>query len=234
MEYQHIKLYHYPLTRSARVKWLLHECVGDDFDVERVSLYEGEQYQPTLLQKNPNHGVPILEITLSSGETKVMFESGAMLSFLADSFPQKKLAPPPEAFSLQRADYLQMLHFGTSWMDMMLWQIRIHKDVLPDAEKDQRTIDRYFNKFEMEVEPQLVQRLETSTYICGDQFTAADCVIAHNIMWGKSYGLCSSETLAEYLSKMSSRPAFLQAFADADQFRARAPEGSVIDNKFTG
>ena len=234
MNYQHIKLYHYPLTRSARVKWLLHECVGNDFEIEKVSLYEGVQYQPSFLQKNPNHGVPVLEITLTNGEKKTMFESGAMLSFLADSFPQKNLAPPPEAFSLQRADYLQMLHFGGSWMDMMLWQIRIHKHVLPDAEKDERTVDRYMTKLTAEVEPQLVKRLCQNTYICGDHFTAADCVIGHNIIWAKSYGLCTDEVLTKYLSTLSSRRAFQQAFSDAAEFQAQAPESSAANGQFTG
>jgi glutathione S-transferase len=45
MEYQHIKPYHYSSTCSARVKWLLHECVGDDFEIEMVSIYDGEQFR---------------------------------------------------------------------------------------------------------------------------------------------------------------------------------------------
>ena len=36
-----MKLYHFPMTRSARVKWLLHELLGDEFDVEVVPLYDG-------------------------------------------------------------------------------------------------------------------------------------------------------------------------------------------------
>lgn len=50
-----------------------------------------------------------------------MLESGAMVSLLADLFPEKGLAPVADVFSLARADYLQMLHYGTSWVDMMLW-----------------------------------------------------------------------------------------------------------------
>ena len=91
-----LKLYHYPATRSARVKWLLHELLEDDFDVEVVPLYEGAQYSVEYLQKNPNHNVPALEITLENGETRTMLESGAMVSLLADIFPEKGLAPAPE------------------------------------------------------------------------------------------------------------------------------------------
>jgi hypothetical protein len=34
MPIRHLKLYHYPASRSARAKWMLHEVVGDAFEVE--------------------------------------------------------------------------------------------------------------------------------------------------------------------------------------------------------
>ena len=48
--------------------------------------------------------------------------------------------------------------------------------------KDPRTIARYRKKFETEVEPQLLARLEKTPYICGRAFTAADCIIGHRAM----------------------------------------------------
>jgi glutathione S-transferase len=42
MRISDIKLYHYPTTRSARVKWLLHELVGDEFKVNRIDLHSLE------------------------------------------------------------------------------------------------------------------------------------------------------------------------------------------------
>ncbi len=35
-----------------------------------------------------------------------------------------------------------MLHFGSTGMDMMLWQMRIHEHVLPADQRDDRTIAR--------------------------------------------------------------------------------------------
>jgi glutathione S-transferase len=34
MNIQKLKLYHMPASRSARVKWVLHEALGDDFAVD--------------------------------------------------------------------------------------------------------------------------------------------------------------------------------------------------------
>ena len=36
-------------------------------------------------------------------------------------------------------------------MDMMLWQVRIHEHVLPQDQKDSRTIERYQGKLTEEV-----------------------------------------------------------------------------------
>ena len=41
METPKLKLYHYPATRSARVKWMLHEVLDDDFEVEAPRVREG-------------------------------------------------------------------------------------------------------------------------------------------------------------------------------------------------
>jgi glutathione S-transferase len=235
MKVQRLKLYHYPATRSARVKWLLHELLDDDFDVEVVQLYDSAQYSADYLEKNPNHNVPTLEITLDNGDTQIMLESGAMVSLLADVFPEKALAPPPDTFSKARADYLQMLHFGTSSMDMMLWQIRIHTHAL-GGDSDARTIARYNKKFTQEVEPQLVSRLHTSAFVCGDSFSAADCVMGQNIMWAKAYGLCQPTEFSDYIERLAMRPAFGKAYSDLADFSLEPPpeKRQALAEKFTG
>jgi glutathione S-transferase len=235
MKFARLKLYHFPATRSARVKWLLHELLEDDFDVERVPLYDGMQYSPDYLQKNPNHNVPALEITLDNGERHMMLESGAMVALLADLFPAKGLAPAADMFSLARVDYLQMLHFGTSWMDMMLWQIRIHTHIL-GSDSDARTIARYNQKFTQEVEPQLLNRLAKSDYICGDQFSAVDCVMGQNVLWARAYGLCQGSQFSDYIARLAQRTAFAKAYADMGDFTLAPPAGKAkgLAGKFTG
>ena len=234
MSIKNIKLYHYPATRSSRVKWLLHEIYDDGFEVEVVEVYEGAQYSDAYLQKNPNHNVPMLELTMSDGHTEFMLESGAMISLLADINPDKKLAPLADTFSSARADYLQMLHFAASWWDMMLWQIRVHLHILPDGERDEKNVERYMNKIREEVEPQLLRRFEQHDYVCGPSFSAVDCLIGHNILWSRSYGLCQDKAFGDYLSRVSKRPAFLSAFADAHNFDPIPPKSATLLGKFTG
>lgn len=212
------KLYHFPLSRSARVKWLLHELLENDFDVVPMALMKGEHYTPEFLRLNPNHAVPVLEITQSDGPVVTMIESGAMVSFLADTYPEANLAPRADVYSAARADYLQVLHFGTSSFDMMLWQIRLHRDILPADDRDPKTVERYLEKIRSEVEPQLVARLDRWTYVCGDQFTAADCVMGQNVNWARAYGLCQDPLFKGYLNKLKERPAYRAAYADKADF----------------
>ena len=232
MNYQKLVLYHFPATRSARALWALYETLGDGFEVKTVQLYAGEQYAEDYLVKNPNHSVPLLEITLDDGSVHRMLESAAMVQWLVDAFPDKQLSPPAD-FSLARADYLQMMQFGGSWMDMMLWQIRIHEHVLPKDQVDERTVQRYREKFVSEVEPQLKERLLRAPYICGEQFQGADIVIGHNVNWARAYQLCQDGLFRDYLSRLSKRPAFARAFADAKQFKPQAPQDEGIE-KFSG
>ena len=227
------KLYHDAVLRSVRVKWLLHELVGDDFEVEYVNTYQAEQYSARYLAINPNHAVPVLKITLENGQSMHMVESAAMVALLADAFPHKELAPAPVGLCLVRADYLQVLHSGAS-IDMMLWQIRIHEHVLPDSEKDERTVSRYKKKLASEMEPQLRSRLERTAFICGDRFSAADCVIAHGVMWARAYDLCLGEPFDRYLGSLAERPAFRSAFSDAHRFVHDVPKDSPVVAMFTG
>jgi glutathione S-transferase len=233
MRISDIELYHYPATRSARVKWLLHELVGDEFKVNRLDLYGLDAYSPDYLRLNPNHNVPLIRFRLGN-ELITAVESGAILTLLADAFPERELAPKPAPLSAERADYLQMLYFGAAAIDMMLWQIRIHEHVLPDMQKDLRTIARYRKKFKTEVQPQLAARLERGGFICGPAFSAADCMIGHGVLWAKAYGLCAGEVFDRYVGRLAGQESFAKAFADREELDLQVPPDAPVLEVFTG
>lgn len=232
MDIQNLKLYHAPASRSTRVKWMLHEVLGDAFAVQRVDLHDAPHYGPDFLRINPNHAVPVLEITWANGEVQWLIESAAIVTFLADAFPSAALAPTATA-SRQRADWLQVVHFVAASVDMMLFQIRMHEHVLGTSEHDPRTIARYRSKLANEVEPQLRERLTRTPFACGEQFSAADCMLGHAIFWARAYGLCQDAVFASYMKRLSQRPAFSQAFADVRDFVLDA-RGSALSQRFTG
>lgn len=233
MRISDIELYHYPATRSSRVKWLLHELVGDEFTVNRLDLYGLDAYSPDYLRLNPNHNVPLIRFRMG-GEVVTALESGAILTLLADAFPERQLEPKPAPLSAERADYLRMLYFGAAAIDMMLWQIRIHEHVLPDPQKDLRTSMRYRKKFMTEVEPQLAARLDRGGFICGPAFSAADCMIGHGVLWAKAYGLCAGEVFDRYVGRLAGHESFAKAFADRDELILQVPPDAPVLQVFTG
>lgn len=208
-------LYHYPLSRSARVKWLLHEMRGEDFETRRVALRQGEQFTSEFLAKNPNHAVPVLTVTYADGSEQIITESLAILLWLAEQ--DDRFAPSPSDLQA-RAQYLKIMALGGSWMDQMLWNIRLHETLLPKAARNETFAAFNRDKIENEIAPQLSALLENQDYICGDNFTAADCMTAHNINWAGAYGLCRTDVFKSYMARMKARPAFQMAFADAKEF----------------
>lgn len=228
-----LKLYHCPATRSARARWALHETIGDAFEIVPVDLYAGEQYRRSYVARNPNHNVPLLEVEFDDGEALNMTESAAIVSWLADAFPEARLAPPPGP-TARRADYCRILQFGASPMDMMLWQIRVHEHLLADGVRDEKTAARYRAKFRAEIEPQLAARLEKGAFVCGDEFTAADIVIGHNVGWARAYDLCSDGIFSQYQGRLAARPAFRKAFSDIASFSVVPPQPPRPDSPFNG
>ena len=101
---------------------------------------------------------------------------------------------------------------------MMHWQIRLHEDLLPEAVRSERVAAFNRDKFMNEVEPQLKARLEKHAHICGEDFTAADCMIGQNINWARAYKMCQDPVFKNYMSRVSKREGFIKGFADAKDF----------------
>ena len=81
-------LYTNPMSRGRIARWMLEE-VGQPYRVE-VLEYGTSMKSPAYLAINPMGKVPALK----HGET-VVTEGGAIIAYLADAFPDAKLAPPP-------------------------------------------------------------------------------------------------------------------------------------------
>src|SRR5258707_14137001 len=81
-----IVFYTNPQSRGAMTHWMLEE-VGAPYRVE-VLAFGPQMKTPEYLALNPMGKVP----TIKHGNT-VVTETGAILSYLADAFPQARLAP---------------------------------------------------------------------------------------------------------------------------------------------
>jgi glutathione S-transferase len=82
-------LYHSPGSRSGRVKALL-DLMKVPYTIVEVDLKSGANKKPEYLAIHPLGKVPALK----HGK-QVIIESGAIMLYLADLYPEAEMAPPP-------------------------------------------------------------------------------------------------------------------------------------------
>jgi glutathione S-transferase len=107
-------LYWSPGSASMAPHGALEES-GANYELKLVSVDAGANRDPAYLKLNPNGKVP----TLVADGTFVMFESAAMMAFIADRHPQAKLAPGPD--DMARGHFFQwLIHLANSVHPAML------------------------------------------------------------------------------------------------------------------
>ena len=172
-----IQLFNYPNTRGLRVTWMLEELEADyEFNLVPAgsSGFGSEEY----LKINPAGKVPALR----DGDL-LLTESAAIVTYLGDKFPEKKLVPP--AGTSARAKYDQWCYFVLSELEQPLWTKGKHKFILPPDKR----VPAVFETAEWEFQKALKilsQGLNGNKFILGDTFSAADILIGHTLSWART------------------------------------------------
>lgn len=200
-----MKLFYAPRTRSTRPRWMLEE-LGVPYELVNVDLKKREQKNPDYLKINPMGAVPAFQ----DGGTSFS-ESGAIVSYLADKFPEKKLAPALN--TPERGSYYQWMFFAMSSLDSQIVGIFYHTTLLPEGERIPAYVE-YCKKGLVKPTSVLTDHLKSNEFILGKAFSAADIMIASNLAFAKSLKLIDDQPgLLDYVERMTSRPAFLRAIA---------------------
>jgi glutathione S-transferase len=201
-----MKLYGFGPTRSLRALWGLKE-LGIDFEFEAVSLPAREHQRPEFLRLNPAGKVPVLV----DGDL-VLPESAAIVLYLAEKYPQKKLLP---ADLQTRAQVYRWVMFAMTELEPPLWRISRNTFLLPQEKRVPQDIALAREDF-TRMAALLERHMEGRTFIVGDALTAADCVTAYLIDWANEQGLIEGKAnLQAYLERMYSRPTAPQRIAEA-------------------
>jgi len=201
-----MKLYYAPQTRAVRPRWLLEE-IGAPYTLVRLDMSKGEHKMPEYVKIHPHGAVP----ALVDGDV-TMFESAAICAYLADKFPEKRLAPP--VGSPARAPYYQWLIYSMATLEPPVLQVFSHTVMLPEAERSAAAAEEGRAKFG-QIADVLTQALEGKSFLLGEQFSAADVMIGSTLIWGQMLGLLNDyPVLAAYVGRLAGRPAFQRAHAD--------------------
>ncbi|MBB2919396.1 glutathione S-transferase N-terminal domain-containing protein [Cupriavidus alkaliphilus] len=163
-----IQLYSLPTPNGVKVSIMLEET-GLPYEPHLVRFDTDDQLSPEFLSLNPNNKIPaILDPQGPGGKPLALFESGAILLYLADK--SGKLIPADPAL---RYETIQWVMFQMGGIGPMFGQLGFfHKFVGKDYE-DKRPRDRYVAESRRLLKV-LEQRLEGRAWIMGDEYTIAD------------------------------------------------------------
>ena len=163
-----IQLYSLPTPNGVKVSIALEET-GLPYEPHLVRFDTNDQLSPEFLSLNPNNKIPaIIDPNGPGGRALPLFESGAILVYLADKSGQLQSADPAA-----RYEVLQWVMFQMGGVGPMFGQLGFfHKFAGKDYD-DKRPRDRYVAE-SRRLLGVLDRRLADRPWIAGDEYTIAD------------------------------------------------------------
>jgi glutathione S-transferase len=186
-----------PQSRGRIIRWMLEE-VGQPYKTEVLD-YASTMKGSAYLAINPMGKVPALR----HGDA-VVTEAAAICAYLADVFPQAKLAPPPA--DRLRAPYYRWMFFAAGPVEAAVSNKALNFVVPPGRERmmGYGTYEQTMNALESAV--------SKGKYILGGEFSAADVYVGSAIGFGLMFGTIEKRPAFEqYWQRLSARPAFSRA-----------------------
>ena len=167
---ERLQLYSLPTPNGVKVSIMLEET-GLAYEPHLVSFERNEQFSPEFLSLTPNNKIPaILDPNGPGGQPLALFESGAILVYLAEKTGQL-LAEDPA----QRYETLQWLMWQMGGVGPMFGQLGFFHKFTGAEYEDKRPRDRYVAE-SARLLGVLDQRLQGRDWIMGD-YSIADIAV---------------------------------------------------------
>ncbi len=195
-----MKLYGCAKTRSDRVRWALEEA-GAPYEYVHVDLGKGASRTPEFRALNPDGKIPVLEV-----DGMALTESAALCRLIADRHPAAALIPAAGTLARARCD--QWCDFAISELEQPLWTLAKHRFALPAGLRLPAIPDTAAWEFQRAARA-LATGLGEQTWILGEQFSVADILLGHTLVWSRSAGQeLPAPNLQAYLERALARPAY--------------------------
>lgn len=219
-----IELYYWTTPNGHKVSIFLEEA-GLDYKIVPVNISKGEQFNPDFLAFAPNNRIPAIRdmAPADGGAPLGIFESGAILEYLADKTGQF-LPKAPRA----RFEVLQWLYWQMGGLGPMAGQN--HHFVQYAPERIPYAMERYVKETNR-LYGVLNKQLAGRDYIAGD-YSIADMA---SYPWIVPYERQQQKLedfphLQAWFARMSARPAVQRAYAKAKEINS-APTVTQDANK---
>jgi GST-like protein len=168
---ERLQLYSLPTPNGVKVSIMLEET-GLAYEPHLVSFDSNDQFSPEFLSLNPNNKIPaILDPNGPDGEPLALFESGAILVYLAEKTGQL-LAKEPA----RRYQTLQWLMFQMGGIGPMFGQLGFFHKFAGRDYADKRPRDRYVAE-SARLLGVLDQHLQDRNWMMGQDYSIADIAL---------------------------------------------------------
>lgn len=163
-----LQLYSLNTPNGVKVSIMLEET-GLAYEAHLVDIGKNETRTPAFLSLNPNGKIPaIIDPDGPGGRPLGLFESGAILLYLADKTGMFLSADPAH-----RWETVQWVMFQMAAIGPMFGQVGYFNKFAGKEIDDKRPLTRYADE-SRRLLGVLDKRLETRTWIMGDDYTIAD------------------------------------------------------------
>ena len=193
----HLTLYTYPQSRGGLVRWMLEEC-GAPYEIVALA-FGTTMKQADYLAINPMGKVPALKV-----DDTVITEAAAILTHLADLYPEKTLIPAVGTGG--RGEYYRWLCFSLhlEYAAVDKWRGVSNND------EQRRAIG--YGDFDTIVST-LKNHLAGREFFLGDCFSALDVYYSGLLAWliHKMQLLPGEAVFTDYMNRHLARPAHLRA-----------------------
>jgi glutathione S-transferase len=191
-----MQLYWSPRSRSFTALWLMEET-GQPYERVLTDISTGAQKKPEYLAINPMAKVPALK----DGDA-TLAEAAAICTYVAERYPEAKLAPPPG--DPLRAKYLYWLFFAPGCMEPAMVQVmtKIEMNSVAAGWGDAQRVFDVLDK-----------ALEQGPWILGETFSAADIIVGSGLNFAvRLFKMVPSRpSFDAYIARCMARPAFQRA-----------------------
>ncbi|MEM1154892.1 MAG: glutathione S-transferase N-terminal domain-containing protein [Pseudomonadota bacterium] len=206
-----IELWTAPTPNGWKVSIMIEELKAlgialPPLELYTVDLLNGQQFSDAFTAINPNQRIPALR-----HDGRCIFESGAILNYLGDTFPSSLLPADSQRWQVLPWVYWQVANLGPAFGNKLSYT-RYMDDVEPIQKK--HPLER-FNKEAQRLLGILDTRLSAHDFICGDEYTIADIATwpwVRGWKWSK-IDITPHEHVVQWVRRVRARPAVEKGIA---------------------
>jgi GST-like protein len=201
-----IDLYYWPTPNGKKVTILLEECALP-YRVIPVNIARGDQFDPAFLRLSPNNRMPAIvdHEPPGGGEPLSVFESGAILMYLAEKTGRFWPTEPRQRYEVAQWVFWQMANQGPKFGERGHFEraARVPKngDLAYPLKRFDDEVNRLYGVMN--------NRLHDRRYLAGDDYSIADII---SYPWAcrpdlRGQAIAEFPNVARWIADVGSRPA---------------------------